>query len=93
MTNQPRAPHSIRGSLIAAGAAHAVLAKTLYGEPHPGTACTVTDVARGAELMYYGGDLVEIAVAVVLAARWYAASGRDLTRARRMASAPAARGE
>jgi putative membrane protein len=82
------------GSLIAAGAVHAVLAKTLYGEPPSGTAFTVTDLARGAELMYYGGDLVEIAVAVVLAARWYAASGRDLTRARRrMASAPAARGE
>jgi putative membrane protein len=82
------------GSLIAAGAVHAVLAKTLYGDPPSGTAFTVTDLARGAELMYYGGDLAEIAVAVVLAARWYAASGRDLTRARRrMASAPAARGE
>ena len=71
------------GSLVAAGAAHAVLAKTLYGAPPPGTAFTATDLARGAELMYYGGDVVQISLAAVLAAQWYAASGRDLARTRR----------
>jgi putative membrane protein len=81
------------GSLIAAGAAHAVLAKTLYSEPPPGTTFTVTDLARGAELMYYGGDLVEIALAVALAAQWYSASGRDLARARRRMASSAVRGE
>jgi len=74
------------GSLIAAGAAHAVLAKTLYNEAPPGTAFAATDLARGAELMYYGGDLVEISLAVVLAVQWYAASGRELTRAERALS-------
>jgi putative membrane protein len=78
-------------SLIAAAAAHAVLAKTLYGEPPPGTAFTATDLARGAELMYYGGDLVEIAVALVLAAQWYAASDRAHSRARRRMASAAAR--
>ena len=67
-----------------------MLAKTLYGEPPPGTAFTA-DLARGAELMYYGGDLVEIAVALVLAAQWYAASDRDHSRARRRMAPAAAR--
>jgi putative membrane protein len=71
------------GCLILAGAAHAVLAKTLYGAAPPNTAFAPTDLARGAELMYYGGDLVEIILAGVLAAQWYAASGRELTRGRR----------
>jgi putative membrane protein len=79
------------GSLVVAGAAHAVLAKTLYGAPPPGAALAATDLTRGAELMYYGGDLVEIALAVVLAVQWYAASGRELTRARRRRSPSANR--
>jgi putative membrane protein len=71
------------GCLVLAGAAHAVLAKSLYGAAPPNTAFPTTDLARGAELMYYGGDLVEIVLAGVLAAQWYAVAGRDLTRARR----------
>jgi putative membrane protein len=68
------------GSLIAASAAHGILAKTLYILAPPGTAFAATDLARGSELMYYGGDLVEISLAVVLAVQWYAASARELTR-------------
>jgi putative membrane protein len=81
------------GTVVVAGAAHAVLAKTLYGDPPPHTAFAATDLARGAELMYYGGDLVEISLAVLLAAQWYAASGRDLTRAsRRLPGRPSGEG-
>jgi putative membrane protein len=75
------------GTLILAGTAHAVLAKTLYYDPPPGTAFTTTDLAHAAKLMYYGGDLIEITLAAVLAAQWYAASGRELTRARRRTTA------
>ncbi|MEW1631607.1 cytochrome c oxidase assembly protein [Streptomyces sp. NPDC089173] len=72
----------LRGAtLLAAGAAHAVLAKALYATPPPGTAFAPADVQTGAQVMYYGGDVVEAALAVVLAASWYQAAGR--TRHRR----------
>ncbi|OAR23232.1 hypothetical protein A8W25_27420 [Streptomyces sp. ERV7] len=63
-------------TLIAAATAHSVLAKTLYGSSPPGTAFTGHDLARAAEVMYYGGDLVEVALAAVLARQWYTATGR-----------------
>lgn len=64
---------AVRGAaLLTAGAAHAVLAKELYAAPPPGTAFTVGDLRTGAQLMYYGGDLVEIGLALTLAAQWYA---------------------
>ncbi len=67
----------LRGAtLLAAGAAHAVLAKTLYATPPPGTAFTTADLQTGAQIMYYGGDVVEAALAVVLAASWYQAAAR-----------------
>lgn len=68
------------GSLIAVGAAHAVLAKSLFVAAPPGIAFAATDLAGGARLMYYGGDVIEISLAVVLALQWYAASSRDLNR-------------
>ncbi|MFK0180262.1 cytochrome c oxidase assembly protein [Streptomyces xanthochromogenes] len=71
----------LRGAaLVGAGAAHAVLARTLYAAPPPGTAFGARDLATAAELMYYGGDLVEIALVAVVGLRWYAASGRRLAR-------------
>jgi putative membrane protein len=72
-------------TLLAAGAAHAVLAKSLYAAPPPGTDFAAADVQAGAQLMYYGGDLVELALAVVLARQWYTAAGRAEARRRRRA--------
>ncbi|MGA4845777.1 cytochrome c oxidase assembly protein [Streptomyces sp. G5(2025)] len=79
------------GTLLAAGWAHAVLAKSLYAAPPPGTGFTADDVHTAARLMYYGGDLVEVALATVLAAQWYAAAGRALRR--RGSRAPGAAGQ
>ncbi|MFS0692988.1 cytochrome c oxidase assembly protein [Streptomyces nitrosporeus] len=77
---------ALRGTtLLAAGAAHAVLAKTLYAAGPPGTAFTAADLHTGAQVMYYGGDLAEAALAVVVAASWYAATGRAWARERRTA--------
>ncbi|MGW6782669.1 cytochrome c oxidase assembly protein [Streptomyces sp. NPDC054987] len=74
----------VRGvSLLAAGAGHAVLAKTLYAAPPAGTAFTAADLHTGAQVMYYGGDLVEAAVATVVAGSWYQAVGRARQRRRR----------
>ncbi|MFE9538782.1 cytochrome c oxidase assembly protein [Streptomyces sp. NPDC006691] len=78
----PRRPGTVvrSAALIGAGAAHAVLARTLYAAPPPGTGFGAHDLAAAAELMYYGGDLVEIALAAVVGLQWYAASGRRLAR-------------
>ncbi|WP_073759184.1 cytochrome c oxidase assembly protein [Streptomyces sp. CB03234] len=72
---------ALRGvTLLAAGAGHAVLAKTLYAAPPPGTSYDASDLHTGAQLMYYGGDLVELALAVTLAIQWYARTGRAHAR-------------
>ncbi|WP_250292189.1 cytochrome c oxidase assembly protein [Streptomyces atroolivaceus] len=78
----------LRGTtLLAAGAAHAVLAKSLYGAPPPGTAFRAADLHTGSQVMYYGGDLVEAALATVLAASWYQFTGRVQMQRRRRADA------
>jgi putative membrane protein len=81
---------TVRGAtLVAAGAAHAVLAKSLYELPPPNAAITGSDLRMGAQLMYYGGDVVEICIAAVLALTWYAAGGRALAHERRRLRAAA----
>ncbi|MEU9099845.1 cytochrome c oxidase assembly protein [Streptomyces sp. NPDC048361] len=73
--------------LVGAGGSHSVLAKTLYAAPPPGTRFAPGDLAAGAEVMYYGGDLVEIALAVAVALHWYTSGSRRLARERRRAAA------
>ncbi|MEV0254564.1 cytochrome c oxidase assembly protein [Streptomyces sp. NPDC050732] len=75
-------------TLLAAGAAHAVLAKTLYATAPPGTSFATADLHTGAQVMYYGGDLAEAALAVVVAASWYRATGRAQLRRPRPARVP-----
>lgn len=85
---------AVRGAaLLAAGAAHALLAKTLYAVPPPGTDFTTADLRAGARWMYYGGDVVEAALAVVLGLGWYRArrQGRLLV-GRRPTKAPGVSG-
>ncbi len=55
--------------LIVFIAAHSVLAKYLYVVPPDGV--DVGDAQIGAQLMYYGGDVVDIAVTVLLFLGWY----------------------
>jgi putative membrane protein len=69
--------------LVLTGAAHNVLARSLYTAPPPGMTLPAGDLHAGAELMYYGGDVVDIALVTVLALQWYAAGGRQLRRERR----------
>ena len=57
--------------------------RTLYATPPPGTAFATADLRRGAQWMYYGGDLAELALASLLAADWYARTGRARRRAAR----------
>ncbi|MFF3255920.1 cytochrome c oxidase assembly protein [Actinacidiphila glaucinigra] len=63
-------------TLLAVGTAHTVLAKTLYAAAPPDTAFAVEDLHIGAQAMYYGGDLIEAALATVLATSWLQATSR-----------------
>ena len=71
--------------LLVAATCHDVLAKLLYAHDLPSGAAG--DRALGAQLLYYGGDLVEVLLAVVVLARWYAATGRAAARAARRPAA------
>jgi putative membrane protein len=73
-------------TLVLVGAAHGVLAKTLWVTAPPGARAPVADVQRGAEIMYYGGDIVAIALTAVIALRWYTAAGRIRDRENRHAN-------
>ncbi|MFI6436590.1 cytochrome c oxidase assembly protein [Streptomyces sp. NPDC050759] len=67
---------AVRGAtVLTAGTAHAVLARTLYSRPPPGTGFTAADLHQGAQWMYYGGDLMEAGLAVVMGVSWYAGAG------------------
>lgn len=60
--------------LIVAGAAHGYLAKLLHAraaELPPGVVTDAERMQAAAQLMYYGGDLAELALAVALFAAWY----------------------
>jgi putative membrane protein len=52
--------------------AHAILAKYLYG--HPPAGVSVADGRVGAELMYYGGDAIDIVLIALFWWQWYAAT-------------------
>jgi putative membrane protein len=64
------------GTLLIAAAAHDTVSKLLYARGLPVGGGTTADRHDGAELMYYGGTVVELATAVALMAQWYGATGR-----------------
>ncbi|WP_240605817.1 cytochrome c oxidase assembly protein [Planctomonas deserti] len=55
--------------LLAAIAGHSVLAKYLYA--HPPAGVSAADAATGSQLMYYGGDAIELCLIVALGTAWY----------------------
>lgn len=72
-------------------AAHAGLARWLYA--HPPAGVTTSDARAGAQLMYYGGDAVDLTLVVLLLAGWYRATRpRPSSAASAPASTPAAPG-
>ncbi|TDC28893.1 cytochrome c oxidase assembly protein [Micromonospora sp. 15K316] len=77
------------GALLIASAGHSVLAKYLYAHADtlpPGLAERDADGLRAAaRLMYYGGDLAELLLAIALFGAWY---GRRWSRAKRGPHAP-----
>lgn len=60
-------------------AAHSALAKWLYGHPPAGVG--ESEARIGSQIMYYGGDAVDVVLLVLFFAQWYAAA-RPGARAR-----------
>lgn len=70
--------------LILAAGAHATLSKLIYAHGVPGsTSHSLAQIQAGAQVMYYGGDLAELLLAVALFAGWYRARGRRDARLER----------
>lgn len=62
--------------LVLSLAAHGVLAKLLYAYPPPGV--PTAEAHSGAQVMFYGGDVVDFVLIVLLCAQWYRVTGRRL---------------
>ena len=60
--------------LVAALGFHKILSKLIYALPPEGIARP--DGETGAMLMYYGGDIADIALIIILCLEWYKAAGR-----------------
>jgi putative membrane protein len=69
--------------LVIAAASHDILAKLMYAWNLPAAAGPVAARHLGSELMYYGGTVIDVALAVVIMAQWYTVTGRALARERR----------
>jgi putative membrane protein len=64
------------GVLFVSMATHALLGKLMYGYLWPrGTGHGVEEIQAAAQLMYYGGDLAEVMLAVVLMTVWLRTPG------------------
>ncbi|MEU2823122.1 cytochrome c oxidase assembly protein [Streptomyces bacillaris] len=72
-------------------AAHAVISQLMYGGFGINIHAPVDQVQGGAQIMYYGGDIAELLLAVALVATWrpQPASRRALRTTRRPESRPA----
>ena len=70
-------------ALVIVAAGHDTLAKLIYAWNLPAGGGPIASRHIGAELMYYGGTVIEMAVAVIVMAQWYLVSGRALARTRR----------
>lgn len=58
--------------MVAAFAAHAILAKSLYASPPPGV--PIARAEAGSQLMYYGGDIVDLLLVTIFCWQWYRAT-------------------
>jgi len=64
--------------LVASLAAHDILAKQIYA--HPPTGVPAEQGETGAMIMYYGGDVIDVVIMVLLCLQWYRAVQRPSVR-------------
>jgi putative membrane protein len=72
--------------LVIAAGSHDLLSKLMYAHLLPHGGGTPAQLRAGAQLMFYGGDAIEIGLGIAVMSAWYARGGRQLTHARRRAS-------
>ena len=89
MPRRPRVRTRLALLVLVAGG-HDVLAKLLYAHALPAGAGSAEQIQAGAQLLYYGGTLGEVLLAIAVLAGWYARSGRELARERARLRAAAA---
>lgn len=77
--HRPGVPARI-AALVVAGAAHDTLSKLMYAHQLPSGGGAVAQRLLGAQLMYYGGTVIDVALATVVMAQWWRVSGRRLAR-------------
>jgi putative membrane protein len=73
-------------TLFIAAAGHDTLAKLMYAWMLPAGGGPAAGRQLGAELMYNGGTVIDVALAVIVMTQWYLATGRALARTRRRAA-------
>lgn len=71
--------------LITGAGAHDILAKLMYAHSLPTAGGTPGQIRAGAQLMFYGGDAIEVLLAIALLTVWYTRTGRELARQARRA--------
>ncbi|WP_431994837.1 cytochrome c oxidase assembly protein [Streptomyces griseoflavus] len=74
---------AVRARLVYLGvaiAAHAVISQLMYGGFWVDIHAPIPQVQAGAEIMYYGGDIAELLLAVALVVTWRPESRRAATR-------------
>jgi len=64
--------------LVAFLAAHGILAKHMYAHPPPGV--PKEQAQAGGQLMYYGGDVLDLALIVVFCWQWYSVTDPRTSR-------------
>ena len=72
--------------LVIAGAGHDTLAKLMYARDLPVGGGSITGRHAGAELLYYGGTIIDLVLAIIVMTQWYQATGRELARTARRAA-------
>ena len=87
MPGRPGTPVRL-GILVVLAAGHTLLAKVVYADP-PAALGAAGDVRRGAELLAYGGDVVEVLLAVAIMTEWWRRTGRRLRAEQRRAASSA----
>ena len=84
-----RASVGARGAaIVLAFAAHGTIAKMMYAAGSNVAGVSVHSWRTGAQLMWYGGDAIEILLVLAFALQWYRVAGRRLERAGREGKEP-----
>ena len=82
ISHRPSLPAALIVLLLAA-ASHDLLAKLLYAKQIPTTAGMPDQIHLGAQIMYYGGNVIELLLATLVMTGWYQRSGRRLKQEQR----------